>query len=82
MKKFEIGQRYQGVVVFGGVTVYTVKEIDRENNSILLAETWFDVDGTGERAATWHELKVDENGNERALEWKSKEYGEFWIYAN
>ena len=60
---------------------YIVKEINREQNKILLGEIWFDVDGTGKREAKWHELRVDENGNEMALEWTSEEYGDIWIYA-
>ena len=80
-KKFEIGNEYRTVGIYGGVTDYIVKEIDRENNRILLAEVWYDVDGTGTRPAEWHKLEEDENGNEKALEWESKNYGEFWIYA-
>ena len=80
-KKFEVGDEYREIGVFGGVTNYIVKEIDRVNNRILLAEVWYDVDGTGTRPAEWHKLETDENGNERALEWESKNYGEFWIYA-
>ena len=80
-KKFEIDDEYRQIGVFGGVTVYIVKEIDRENNRILLAEIWYDVDGTGTRPAEWHKLEEDENGNEKALEWSSENYGEFWIYA-
>ena len=82
MKRFEIGQSYRKVGFYGGVTVYTVKEIDRENCKILLAENWFDMDGEGTRPAEWHKLEVDENGNERALEWESQKYGAFWIEAN
>ena len=80
-KRFEIGDEYRQVGVFGGVTIYIVKEIDRANGRILLAEVWYDVDGTGTRPAEWHELDSDDNGNEKALEWTSKSYGDFWIYA-
>jgi hypothetical protein len=79
--KFEIGNQYRQVGIYGGVTIYEVKEIDRENNRILLAEMWFDVDGNGTRPAQWHKLVTDENGNEKALEWTSKEFGNIWIYA-
>lgn len=80
-KRFEVGDEYRTVGIFGGVTNYIVKEIDRVNGRILLTEEWEDVDGEGIRPAAWHELESDNNGNEKALEWKSKNYGEFWIYA-
>lgn len=80
-KKFEIGNKYRQTGIFGGVTDYIVKEIDRENNRILLDEVWHDVDGTGTRPAEWHKLEEDENGNEKALEWTSEKYGDLWIYA-
>lgn len=78
---FEIGNEYRQVGFYGGVTVYKVEEIDREQNRILLSEIWFDVDGTGTRPAEWHKLEADENGNEMALEWTSEDFGEIWIYA-
>lgn len=81
MKRFEVGQEYRKVGFYGGVTVYTVKEIDRENCKILLAENWFDVDGEGTRPAEWHKLEIDNKENERALEWESDKYGAFWIEA-
>ena len=82
-RQFKIGDEYRQVGIYGGVTYYKVEEIDRENKKILLSETWVDVDGTGKRPAQWHKLEVDKehNGNERALEWSSKNYGDFWIYA-
>ncbi len=80
-KRFEVGDEYREVGIFGGVTTYIVKEIDREKGRILLAEVWYDVDGSGTRPAKWHELDSDDNGNEKALEWTSKNYGDFWIYA-
>lgn len=80
-KQFEIGNEYTVVGIYGGVTTYKVDEIDRENNKILLSEYWFDVDGEGTRPAQWHELVENDNGNEMALEWESKEYGKFWIHA-
>lgn len=80
-KKFKIGDKYRQVGVFGEVTVYIVKEIDRENNRILLDEVWYDVDGTGNRPEEWHKLEQDEYGNEKALEWTSEKYGDFWIHA-
>ena len=80
-RQFKIGDEYRVVGIYGGVTYYKVEEIDRENKKILLSETWVDVDGTGKRPAQWHRLEVDENEGERALEWTSKEYGDFWIYA-
>lgn len=81
LRRFNIGDEYQIVGIYGGITIYTVKEIDREHNRILFEEVWIDVDGIGTRPDEWHKLKVDENGNERALEWTSKEYRDFWIYA-
>ena len=80
-RKFEVGDQYREEGLFGGVTYYTVEEIDRENKKILLSEVWRDVDGMGTRPASWHKLEVDENGNERVLEFVSERYGEFWIYA-
>lgn len=80
-KKFEVGDEYREVGIFGGVTNYIVKEIDRENGRILLAEVWYDVDGSGTRPAQWHKLDLDDDGNEKALKWSSKNYGDFWIYA-
>lgn len=79
--KFDLDQEYSQVGIYGGVTVYKVEAIDRENSKILLAEVWYDVDGTGTRPAKWHDLAVDKNGKEKALEWASETYGEFWIYA-
>ena len=77
---FKIGQTYEKVGFYGGVTIYTVKEIDRENNKILLAENWIDVDGKGTRPQKWHKLeKVD--GKERCLELTSEKFGDAWIYA-
>lgn len=80
-RHFEIGDRRIQYGIYGGITTYIVKEIDRDNNRILLAEEWIDVDGTGTRPAEWHELVENEDGNEMALEWESKEYGKFWIHA-
>ena len=79
--KFEVGDEYDVVGIYGGITIYRVEEIDRENKKILLSEIWIDVDGEGKRPSEWHELAEDEEGNERALEWSSKTYGDFWIYA-
>lgn len=81
VRQFKVGDRHVRVGVFGGVTEYTVKEIDRDNNRILLSEYWMDVDGEGTRPAEWHELVTDENDNERVLLWKSERYGEFWMEA-
>lgn len=80
-REFKVGDTYRQVGVFGGVTFYTVKKIDRENKKVLLAEHWVDVDGEGERKAEWHELEVDAYGNELALEWESEEYGRIYIKA-
>lgn len=79
--KFEVGDEYDVVGIYGGITIYRVEEIDRENKKILLSEIWIDVDGEGKRPSEWHELAEDEEGNERSLEWSSKTYGDFWIYA-
>lgn len=79
---FQVGDEFTITGLYGGVTTYKVKEIDRTNERILLAETWYDLDGTGERPAEWHKL-VSENGNEKALEYYSKLLEQdFWIYAN
>ena len=80
-KRFEIGNRYRQVGFYGGVTYYTVKEIDREKNRIKLAETWVDLDGSGKRPAKWHKLSMDEHGNEMFLEWTSGTHGDIWINA-
>ena len=81
LRQFKVGDRHIRVGVFGGVTEYTVKEIDRDNNKIFLAEEWMDVDGSGTRPGEWHDLVTDEKGNERVLLWKSERYGEFWMEA-
>lgn len=80
-KRFEVGDEYRQEGLYGGITNYTVKEIDRENKQILLSEEWFDVDGEGTRPASWHRLEEDECGNERCLEYTTQSYGDFWIYA-
>jgi len=77
---FEIGREYRQVGFYGGVTYYTVEEIDRENGRILLSEIWEDVDGTGTRPSEWHKLEKDGN-RERCLEWTSETFGDVWIYA-
>lgn len=79
--KFKIGNEYENVGIFGGVTWYKVEQIDYEKGRILLSETWRDVDGEGTRPAEWHNLETDENNNERALLWTSKTYGYIWLYA-
>jgi hypothetical protein len=79
-RKFELGKEYKQVGIYGGVTYYTVEEIDRKEGKVLLSEVWVDVDGTGTRPAEWHKLAEDENG-EIALDWVSREYGDIWIYA-
>ena len=81
IRKFEIGDEYRVEGLYGGITYYTVEDIDRENKQILLSEVWVDVDGTGTRPSSWHKLEEDEDGNERALEWSSQSYGDFWIAA-
>lgn len=80
-KQFEIGNSYTEYGFYGGITEFIVEEIDRDNNKILLGEVWYDVDGTGTRPSKWHKLEKDDNGNEKALNWVSKEFGEIWIYA-
>ena len=80
-RQFELDDRYTQVGFYGGVTTYIVKEIDRDNNKILLAEEWMDVDGEGTRPAEWHKLVTDDKGNEKALEWTSKNFGDVWIEA-
>lgn len=79
--KFEVGKEYCQFGIFGGVTYYKVEKIDRDNNKILLSEIWHDVDGSGTRPAKWHKLDVDTDGNEKALDWTSKQYGDIWISA-
>lgn len=81
MKKFEVGNRYMQFGIFGGTTRYTVSRITKDRKRILLSEEWFDIDGHGKRKPSWHDVEVDEYGNERALEWESQEYGKFWINA-
>lgn len=78
---FKVGQEYLQVGFFGGTTVYIVKEIDRKNNQILLAEKWYDVDGNGTRPAKWHRLEK-EDGKEKFLEWTSKDFGDIWVYVS
>lgn len=80
-KLFEVEQRYRVVGIYGGVTTYKVEEVNREENKILMSEVWEDVDGTGTRPSQWHKLEKMDDGNERALEWTSDKYGDFWINA-
>jgi hypothetical protein len=81
-RKFQVGDTHRQEGFYGGLTWYTVEKIDRENGKILLSEVWHDVDGSGTRPSKWHKLEVDEQGNERALEWYSQAHDmEFWIYA-
>lgn len=80
-RRFEIGESYRQVGFYGGVTVYTVKEISEDRKKVLLAEHWFDYDGEGERPAEWHDVECDSTGNEMAVEWVSNEHGTFYIYA-
>ena len=70
-RKFEIGNEYEHIGNYGGITVFKVEEIDRENNKILMSEVWIDVDGTGTRPAEWHKLEEDEKGNEKAFYYHS-----------
>lgn len=78
---FKIDHEYENIGIFGGITIYKAKSIDREAGQILLAEAWRDVDGEGTRPAKWHKLEIDEYGNERVLLWTSKTYGDIWLYA-
>ena len=81
-RKFEIGKEYQEVGFFTGETWYKVEEIDRENGKALMSEVWVDVDGSGTRPSKWHDLKVDEYGNEMAYSYYSKLIeDDVWIYA-
>ena len=79
-RRFEIGDVYRVVGVYGGVTNYKVEEIDRTKNQVLLSEIWEDLDGMGTRPAQWHKL-VEEDGNEKALEYTSINFGDMWIEA-
>lgn len=80
-RQFKLGGEYTKVGFYGGVTTYIVKKIDRENKKILLGEVWHDLDGSGVRKAKWHKLATDDDGNEKALEWVSEQFGEVWIEA-
>lgn len=81
-RMFEVGDEFRIVGIYGGVTTYKVEEIDRDNERILLAEFWEDLDGTGTRPAQWHKL-VNEDGNEKALEYYSTLLEcDCWIFAN
>ena len=81
-RKFAVGNEYEHVGNFGGVTIFKVEEIDRENNRILMSEVWIDVDGTGTRPSEWHKLAEDKNGNEKAFYYHSTLLeADIWIYA-
>ena len=79
--KFEIGQTYRKVGIYGGVTYYKIEKIDRENNKIECSQTWEDLDGAGTRPNETFDLRIDEDGNEKFLEWTSETYGDIWIEA-
>lgn len=80
-RKFEIGQTYRQVGIYGGVTYYKIEKIDRENNKIECSQRWKDLDGNGTRPNEIFELSVDNKGNERFLEWTSENYGTFYVFA-
>lgn len=70
-RKFKIGNEYEHIGSYGGITIFKVEEIDRENNKILMSEIWIDVDGTGTRPSEWHKLETDDKGNEKAFYYHS-----------
>lgn len=80
-RKFDIGNHLISYGIFGGVTYYTVKKIDRENNKITCSQTWEDVDGSGTRPDETFELSKDKNGNERFLILDSEIYGKHYVFA-
>ena len=80
-KRFEIGNRYTYYGVFGGITHFTIKEIDRENNKITCSQTWEDLDGSGTRLDETFELSEDENKNERFIVEDSERYGKHYVFA-
>lgn len=80
-KRFEIGNRYIYYGIFGGVTHFTIKEIDRENNKITCSQTWEDLDGSGTRPDETFELSEDENENERFIVEDSERYGKHYVFA-
>ena len=79
-KKFQVGQVYEIVEFDGGITIYTVLQIDRDHGKMLLKDQWRNVDGHGTRGKEWHKLEVQENGNERCLQ-DASEDGDEWFYA-
>ena len=78
---FSIGDTVRQVGIYGGVTYYTVKKIERDKGRIKFSERWEDVDGTGTRPAKWHKLITEDNGNEKALDWTSETFGDIYILA-
>ena len=79
--KFIEGNIYTRYGMYGGITYYKVEAIDKVNRKILMSEIWEDIDGSGRRPAQWHDLSEDENGNERAFEYRSQTFGDVYIYA-
>ncbi len=79
--KFIEGNRYHEYGIFGGQTFYTIKEIDRDNNTVLCSQEWIDVDGHGTRPDETFLLSCDEQGNERFLTLDSEHYGKHYVFA-
>lgn len=80
-KCFKVGQTYRIDCFDGGITYYTVLEIDREKGKLLLLDQWEHVDGHGTRGKEWHSFEAQEDGTERCLDYCSETFGEIWFYA-
>lgn len=81
-KKFQVGQAYEIVAFDGGITFYTVLQIDRDHGKMLLKDQWQNIDGYGTRGKAWHKLETQKNGNERCCRESLEDEGEAeWFYA-
>lgn len=81
-KKFQVGQVYEIVAFDGGITFYTVLQIDRDHGKMLLKDQWQNIDGYGTRGKAWHKLETQKNGNERCCQESLEDEGEEeWFYA-
>ena len=67
-KKFQVGQVYEIVAFDGGITFYTVLQIDRDHGKMLLKDQWQNIDGYGTRGKALDKLETQKNGNERCCQ--------------
>lgn len=65
--KVNIGDEVRIIEFDGGYTIYKVIRITKDRKRCQTTERWFNVDGYGKRPASWHDISVDNNGNEKIV---------------